>query len=256
MDALISLDLFQRISRDLKIRIAPHEVSARPTVQAMAEKFAHDLGPDTAGETKKPEKENEADSPLSGLLVPDPEHACDPFPLSDMQQAYWIGRGSDGLALGGVSCHFYFEAEAQNIDYDRYEKAWNELIARQPILRTVILDSEHQQVLAKVPPYVIPRHDLRGLSGREVEEKIQAMRAEMSHEVVAVDKWPNFRIEITELSDTVCRLHFSFDLMLCDFHGISLLLHELGEIYAGRGAKLPKMEITFRDYRLAEERYR
>ena len=78
----------------------------------------------------------------------------------------------------------------------------------------------------------------------------------MSHEVVAVDKWPNFRIEITELSDTVCRLHFSFDLMLCDFHGISLLLHELGEIYAGRGAKLPKMEITFRDYRLAEERYR
>ncbi len=256
MDSLISLDLFQRISRDLKIRIAPHEVSARPTVQAMAEKFAHDLGPDTAGETKKPEKENEADSPLSGLLVPDPEHACDPFPLSDMQQAYWIGRGSDGLALGGVSCHFYFEAEAQNIDYDRYEKAWNELIARQSILRTVILDSEHQQVLAEVPPYIIPRHDLRGLSGREVEEKIQAMRAEMSHEVVAVDKWPNFRIEITELSDTVCRLHFSFDLMLCDFHGISLLLHELGEIYAGRGAKLPKMEITFRDYRLAEERYR
>ena len=45
MDSLISLDLFQRISRDLHIRIAPHEISAKPTVAAMAERFARDVGP-------------------------------------------------------------------------------------------------------------------------------------------------------------------------------------------------------------------
>ncbi|MDY2667150.1 KR domain-containing protein, partial [Desulfovibrio sp.] len=262
MDSLISLDLFQRISRDLKIRIAPHEVSATPTVQAMAARFARDLGPASGEEETAPAVQSgtpatkEEGAGLSALLVPAPEEAFEPFPLSDMQQAYWIGRDQSGLALGGVSCHFYFEAQAQGLDADRYEEAWNRLILRQPMLRTIILDGERQQVLEKVPHYTIRRHDLRQSSPEEAAAHFERIRMEMSHEVLDVGRWPNFRVEVSLLPDDALRIHLSFDLILSDFHGISQMLAELSLIYNGQEDKLPVLDITFRDYRLAEERYR
>lgn len=262
MDSLISLDLFQRISRDLKIRIAPHEVSATPTVQAMAARFARDLGPASGEEETAPAVQSgtpvtkEEGAGLSALLVPAPEEAFEPFPLSDMQQAYWIGRDQSGLALGGVSCHFYFEAQAQGLDADRYEEAWNRLILRQPMLRTIILDGERQQVLEKVPHYTIRRHDLRQSSPEEAAVHFERIRMEMSHEVLDVGRWPNFRVEVSLLPDDALRIHLSFDLILSDFHGISQMLAELSLIYNGQEDKLPVLDITFRDYRLAEERYR
>src|SRR5690606_33826597 len=39
-------------------------------------------------------------------IVPDPERADEPFPLTDVQQAYLVGR-SGTLDLGQVSCHVY-----------------------------------------------------------------------------------------------------------------------------------------------------
>ncbi len=252
MDSLISLDLFQRISRDLKIRIAPHEVSAKPTVAAMADKFAHDLGPDV-------EEVAEADvqgAELAELYQPDPEHAFDSFPLSDMQQAYWLGRNSETAPLGGGSCHFYFEAEASGINLDRYEKAWNILIRRHDMLRTVIEDGEKQHVLDVVPDYHITCHDLAGLSKPEQEERLEGVRERLSHEVLAVDSWPTFRVEASRLSGDILRLHFSFDLIISDFHGISLMMRELEKAYAGEEQNLPKPGLSFRDYRLAEERFR
>ena len=36
------------------------------------------------------------------LLVPDKGKRYEPFPLTDVQQAYWLGR-SDVFDLGGVS---------------------------------------------------------------------------------------------------------------------------------------------------------
>lgn len=256
MDSLISLDLFQRLSRALKIRIAPHEISAAPTVAAMADKFARDLGPDPEEAHSEGSAETAAANSLAALYQPAPAEACQPFPLSDMQQAYWLGRNQNGMPLGGVSCHFYFEAEAEGLDLDRYEAAWNVLIRRQPMLRTVILDGERQQVLASAPAYAIRRHNLRAASAAGVEAAISRLREEMSHEMLDMSHWPNFRIEVSELPDGLMRMHFSIDLMLCDFHGISLMLNELGRIYAGEEAQLPRLELSFRDYRLAEERYR
>ncbi len=257
MDSLISLDLFQRISRDLKIRVAPHEMSANPTVNAMAGKFAHDLGPDVAAEPARPEAAaQDPHASMAALLVPEPDKAYEPFPLSDMQQAYWLGRGQDGMALGGVACHFYLEAETDGLDLDRYEQAWNRLVQRQPMLRTVILDGMSQMVLEHVGFYRITRHDFRNASAAEAEANALEVRERLSHEILAVDKWPNFRIEATQFPGGLVRMHFSFDLIQSDFHGIGLMMDDLGKIYAGEEDKLPRLEISFRDYRLAEERYR
>jgi hypothetical protein len=41
---------------------------------------------------------------------PDPLNRCKEFALSDIQQAYLVGR-SEGVELGNITCHNYFEVD-------------------------------------------------------------------------------------------------------------------------------------------------
>lgn len=51
-------------------------------------------------------------------IVPDPARRNEPFPLIEIQQAYWIGR-SAAYELGDVSIHTYLEVEGNKIDLGR-----------------------------------------------------------------------------------------------------------------------------------------
>src|SRR4029077_21248774 len=63
----------------------------------------------------------------------DADSAQAPFPLTQTQQAYWLGR--QGLvALGNVACHAYTEYEIRHLDVDRLTWAWNAVVARHPML--------------------------------------------------------------------------------------------------------------------------
>ena len=48
--------------------------------------------------------------PPSVVAAPGERHA--PFPLTDFQQAYWVGRRQD-IELGGVTTHYYCEIDCQ-----------------------------------------------------------------------------------------------------------------------------------------------
>ena len=51
-----------------------------------------------------------------------------PFPLTDVQKAYWIGR-NDSMELGNTSTHMYFESDMDGLDMERFEWAFNQMIA-------------------------------------------------------------------------------------------------------------------------------
>src|SRR5712692_8290541 len=59
----------------------------------------------------------------------DAAHRYEPFPLTDLQQAYWIGR-TDAVELGNIACHVYHEIDMVGLDLERFERAWQRLIAR------------------------------------------------------------------------------------------------------------------------------
>lgn len=83
-----------------------------------------------------------------------------PFPLTDTQQAYLVGRG-DLYPLGNVSTHAYLELEGP-LDIGRFVRAWRLLVDRHPMLRAVIdPDRQEQQVLPEVPDPPIEIVDLR-----------------------------------------------------------------------------------------------
>ena len=63
----------------------------------------------------------------------------EPFPLTDVQAAYLLGR-TTAFSYGGVACHGYLEFAQKDLDPVRLEQAWNQLIARHEMLRAVVLD--------------------------------------------------------------------------------------------------------------------
>src|SRR3954469_23245663 len=67
----------------------------------------------------------------------DPAARFEPFPLTDMQEAFWVGRNG-GIELSNIPCQIYYELEAEELDLDLFAAAWNLLIARHDMLRAVI----------------------------------------------------------------------------------------------------------------------
>jgi pyochelin synthetase len=184
-------------------------------------------------------------------IVARPEEACAPFPLTDMQSAYVLGRDASFLS-GGVACHAYGEVAYPELDAPRLERAWNALIRRHDMLRAVIHPHGYQYVLRHVPEYRIKIAERRGASSeREFDEAVRTARAELDHQVLAPDSWPLFDLRLT-ISDRRTVLHVSIDLLIADYVSIQLLLRELHELYHDPQAALPDAGITFRDYLLAQ----
>ena len=66
--------------------------------------------------------------------------------LTDVQYAYWIGRGKKQI-LGGVSCHAYFEFKGSVLDIGKLKEAWHKIQYRHPMLRARFLENGTQQII-------------------------------------------------------------------------------------------------------------
>ncbi|MGL6094575.1 MAG: beta-ketoacyl synthase N-terminal-like domain-containing protein, partial [Fimbriiglobus sp.] len=135
-----------------------------------------------------------------------------PFPLTDIQTAYFLGR-SPGLDLGGTGCHAYWEFEAaETWDVPRLAAAWRKLVGAHDMLRAIVRPDGTQQVLPHVPDYEPEVHDWRACSPADTTARLAAAREAMAHEVFAPDRWPLFRLAVS-LEPGRTRLHFSVDLL-------------------------------------------
>ncbi|MGJ5893097.1 non-ribosomal peptide synthetase [Streptomyces niveiscabiei] len=177
--------------------------------------------------------------PVLPELVADPEHAHEPFPATDVQRAYWLGRARE-MRLGGVGSHYYSEFEAPSVDVPRLELAWRRLIDRHPMLRAVFDEDGRQQVLASVPEFTIPV--------AEGEEQLAVLREEMSHQVLDPSRWPLFDVRAVRCGDGRTRIGVSLDNLILDGLSMMTVFTELGALYADPDAELPAVEATFRDY--------
>ncbi len=185
-------------------------------------------------------------------IILDPTNAFAPFPLNDVQQAYWIGRG-DSLEMGNVSCHGYEEFDSSNLDIKRLNRAWNRLVDRHPMLRAVIDPNGTQQILPEVPEYDFTFQDLTGMTSKDQETAFSQTRERMSHQVHDVERWPLFEICASRIDEERVRLHVSIDLLIADARSFQILLIELCELYQDPTRTFPPLELSFRDYVLAEE---
>ncbi|NER27105.1 MAG: amino acid adenylation domain-containing protein [Symploca sp. SIO1C4] len=184
-------------------------------------------------------------------IVPAPKQRYQPFPLTDIQQAYWLGR-NQAFELGNIAAHGYLELDTNNLNLERLNLVWQQLILRHDMLRAVILPDGQQQILEKVPPYEIEVLDLRTKPPEVISTELEAIREQMSHEVLPAQQWPLFKLRATCLEEQLTRIHLSFDALIGDAWSMFVILREWYQLYQNPELLLPPLELSFRDYVLAE----
>ena len=183
--------------------------------------------------------------------TPDPASRFEPFPLNDQQQAYLLGRAGT-FDLGDVSTHAYYEYEGE-LDLDRFTAAWRRVIDRHDMLRAVMLpDTNEQRVLAEVEPFTPEVADLRGLDPGAVTARLGEIRDRLSHQVRPAERWPLFWVVVSLLDGGISRVHVSFDALILDYLSWQLLIRDLTRFHADPDLVVAPLEVTFRDYVLAE----
>ncbi|MBF0688236.1 MAG: amino acid adenylation domain-containing protein [Cellulomonas sp.] len=178
--------------------------------------------------------------------VPVPARDAPEFVLTDVQEAYVVGRGA-GLQLGGVGAHWYAEVDTQDLDPVRLVRAFDEVVARHPMLRAVVTPDSRQRVLDHVPAFPVRHHDVSGADAATRDAHLADVRERLAHVVHDPTAWPLLDLEITDLGAGRRRVHLGVDLVVADARSIGVLLRDWRACYEGRGAELPTPRTTFRD---------
>ncbi|MCW5211360.1 amino acid adenylation domain-containing protein [Desulfobulbus sp. TB] len=185
-------------------------------------------------------------------VKPDPDAQYEPFPLSDIQQAYWIGRQSH-LELGNLATQVYQEWRLPDVDIARLNKAWQKVMARHPMLRTLVQSDGQQRVLAEMPDYQISALDVRE-EEIAAQQRLEDIRQDMTGHIAQADEWPLFDIRVTLTPDWV-HLHFCIDMLAVDTWSIELIVSDWTKFYHQPELELPPLELTFRDYMMTAKAY-
>ncbi|MBY9080392.1 amino acid adenylation domain-containing protein [Paenibacillus sp. HN-1] len=206
---------------------------------------------------------------ISKAIAPDRAARFDPFPLTDVQSAYLLGR-QNLFGYGGVACHIYLEIGYPQLDGKCTEEAWNRLVLRHDMLRMTIDGSGQQRVNEDVPRLKVPYIDISSRDQVLAAGRLDELRQDMGHRMYDTAKWPLFDVCVTKTADSTI-MHVSLDFLIADWTSIWLLLKEFELLYkeaeqggsnAAPGKKepsrgvLPELELSFRDYVLAERSLR
>ena len=237
-DSLLFMELARQIRKETGLALSPALFAQNPTIDGMAEVLASGAGQDAGDEDL--------------ALAADPARRFERFPLTDVQHAYWLGRGAS-MPLGGVSCSSYLEADLEGIDLARLEEALNRLVERHDMLRCVISSDGWQRCLPEVPRYLIEIEDLSGLDNEKKSEILTQKREALSHKVLPVDKAPILEVKASLLGQGRIRIHLKQDLLVADAFSFGILARDLAAFYADPGLRLPALQLSFRDYVLAGE---
>ncbi|WP_162952662.1 non-ribosomal peptide synthetase [Streptomyces hundungensis] len=177
-------------------------------------------------------------------VTADPERRGEPFPATDVQRAYWLGRGSD-FTLGGVGSYWYWEFDGQDVDLALLEEVWNRLVERHEMMRAVFDDDGNQKILPRVPRF---RFTVTDAAPGHEREALAEQRAAMDHRVFDVGHWPLFDIAATRYGSGRTRIAFGFDYIVLDALSIMTLFWELATLYRAPDTQLPSLGVSFRDY--------
>ncbi|MCB8816725.1 non-ribosomal peptide synthetase [Desulfosporosinus shakirovi] len=169
-----------------------------------------------------------------------------PFPLTDVQWAYLMGR-NEAYRSGGIAPHVYYEFR-NSMDIPRLEEAVNKVIARHPMLHTVVSPQGEQKTIEIPDYYKIKTYDLKNLSVQGQEEHILKRRAVLSHQVYDPVVWPMFTIETARLSETRRYLFISLDMLIADAGSLTLMFQEILEYYRNPELEKPLPPVSFREH--------
>jgi amino acid adenylation domain-containing protein len=234
--SLLGIQVIAEISTILKVEVPLRKLFQHSTIAQLAENL--------------PTDQLSEGSSLSQIQI-DSESRYLPFPLTDIQQAYLIGRNAV-FELGNISTHGYREIETVGLSIEQVEHAFSKLIERHDMLRVVVQTDGSQRILPQVPPYKMNVLDLRTHAPEFVEQQLGELRDRLSHQILSTDQYPLFEIQAVQLDETRIRFCASFDVLIGDAWSFQILGRELALLLQHPEQSIPPLTLSFRDYVLAE----
>jgi len=250
IQSLTALELKGAIETELGMRLSNALFFDYPSVNVLAKHLSKDVLPHITSEAQQ---NNYLDDSASisdmgfATIIPEPDKRYEPFSLQNLVSSYFMNRISS-FELS-VRSHDYFENDLENLDTQRFEQAWNRLVAHHEMLRAIVLSDGQYQILKDVPSYHIDIVDLRGNESAEVETKLLSIRHQMEGRVYRTDQWPLFELRVTLVDGNISRLHFDCDLLILDYNTYHVLNRDLERLY--KGEALEPVGLSYRDYMVA-----
>ncbi|URZ02604.1 non-ribosomal peptide synthetase [Clostridium felsineum] len=181
----------------------------------------------------------------NNVVITDIENKYEAFPLTDIQIAYMMGE-TNIYEFGETGCHIYVELEMSNLDNKKLEIAWNKVINRHEMLRTIILENGYQKLLEN---FVLPRVKFNNEEITSIEkfkERILETRNLLSNKKYKSNQWPLYDLWVSTYND-ISILHFSLDMLIADSVSVGILLKEILYYYFNENKELKELDITYRD---------
>lgn len=233
-DSISMVKIVNKIHEKLKLELSYSEFISGDSIHGISEILAG--------------KEESVESAVYPAITPDLENLHSPFPMTDVQLAYLMGR-EENIEMGGVSTHIYVELETE-LDIPRLSAAFKKVIGRHPMLRAVFLPDAQIKILEEVPEYKIIIDDISDLKGSKREGAILKERDRMSHYVFNPQLWPLFELKALKLSDRKSYLLVGIDMLIADGSSIQLICKELIDFYVNMELEMENIDFSFRDYML------
>lgn len=181
-----------------------------------------------------------------GAIAPDPEARFQPFPLTDLQEAYCAGETN--LHPLSTPALVYYEFDVPSIDIDRLDSVLWQLVQRHDMLRVRLLADGQQICLPAEEARTRPGYaDLQSLSSNERQARIEAKRPGAGNGLSALSEGQPFDCFVHRLPDGY-RVHLTLRLFCVDAHSITILLNELVRSYYGQCYQAHEPAVQFRDY--------
>lgn len=181
----------------------------------------------------------------------DKEHQYEPFGMTEIQQAYVLGR-NPAFEYGGIACHIYMEIEYDELDPVKVQYVWNTLIKRHPMLRAVMSTDGYQQIMPETPEFEVK---VISCTEDDAEEKRAEIKSELDHKIYDTEKWSLYSVVVSKGIDKDI-MHFSIEFVTADWSSIWTVLSEFESLYFHPENVLPPVDLTFRDYLIAEKKLR
>ncbi len=231
-NSLSASQVVSRINQRLKTRIGIKEMFAHPTVRALAETIGRITGQALPPVTPVPPQSD--------------------YALSHAQRRFWI---QDQLADAdrGNSHPASFLIEGA-LDLDALRQAFQALVARHEILRTVFIDVNDEARQRVLPPeasgFVLGETVLADAS--DLEGSLRLIEQQQASARMDLASGPLFRAQVVTVGPDrhicVCSMHHT----ITDGWSVDVLLNDLTTLYdsfaSGGGNPLSPLPIQYRDY--------
>lgn len=173
-------------------------------------------------------------------------------PLSYMQQRLWILDQIEGSAHYNISNALLLEGE---LDVDIFQKAFNTIVERHEIIRTVYEVGENGepcQVIQPVQPLPVLKMDLTDFGEEEQNKRIKLLQTEDSKMTFDLKRDIMLRVTLIQVKDNSFVLLVTMHHIATDGWSFGILIKEFCTLYRAYSKAeknpLPDLNVQYADY--------